>query len=348
MRKFPGISVYLSTFQVQKPLLERVAGTGVRVFISLHVSEEFSPSYCAQAEESCRWLSGAGFNVIADISVKTIKQFNEPDLVRLAKRLGIWALRVDYGLTEDQIMDLAREMPVAINASTVTPESARRLAGAGSTVMAMHNFYPRPETGLDDDFYRERTRALQDMGLHVTAFIPGDGLLRGPLHEGLPTLERHRGLPPSVCLADMENCFESDGIFIADPGLSEGEFARMKRYCSEDILELPATLSKGYQNLYGQVFTCRADSPKRLIRFMESREYSCAGAYIEPQHCVNRPRGSVTIDNGSYDRYSGELQITRADLPADPRVNVIGQIQPAYLLMADAVRRGGRFVLTPA
>lgn len=348
MPEFPGISVYLSTFQVQKPLLERMARAGAKVFLSLHISEEFSARYCAQAEETCRWLSEAGFQTIADVSAKTIVQFGEPDLVRLAKRLGLWGLRVDYGLTDGQIMELAREMPVAINASTVTRESARRLAAAGPMVMAMHNFYPRPETGLDDDFFIERTRELRDMGLRVTAFIPGDSLLRGPLHEGLPTLERHRGLPPSVCYVDIVSRFEVDDVFIADPGVSEREFARIRRYCQEGVLELPAVLTEEYHSLYGRVFTCRGDSPRRLIRFMESREYSCAGAHIEPQHCVDRLRGSVTIDNASYGRYSGEIQIARADLPADSRVNVIGQIDPVYLLLADAVCRGGRFTLTPA
>lgn len=348
MPDFPGISVYLSTFQVQKPLLERLSGTGAKVFLSLHISEEFSSDYCVQVEDVCRRLSEAGFKTIADVSAKTIVQFGEPDLVRLAKRLKLWALRVDYGLTGQEIMSLAREMPVAINASTVTAEAARRLAASGPMVMAMHNFYPRPETGLDDDFFTRRNRELRELGLHVTAFIPGDSLLRGPLHEGLPTLERHRGLPPSVSFADITGRFAADEVFIADPGISEAELARIRRYCDEGVLELPAALAEEYRSLYGRVFTCRADSPQRLIRFLESREYSCAGAYIAPQNCVARSRGSVTIDNGGYGRYSGELQLTRADLPADPRVNVIGKIDPAYLLAADAIPGDGRFVLTPA
>lgn len=110
---------------------------------------------------------------------------------------------MDYGFTENEIAALARQMPVVLNATTTAAESARRIAAAGNLVMAMHNFYPRPETGLDDDFLLKSTRSLQAAGLKVLAFIPGDNKLRGPLYEGLPTLERHRRLPPSACFVDL-------------------------------------------------------------------------------------------------------------------------------------------------
>lgn len=343
----PGISVYLSTFHEQEPFLEPLRGSGARAFLSLHMGEEFSPDYPRRAAEVCRWLSAAGFQTIADVSAKTIERFGEPDLVRLAGRLGLWGLRVDYGLTDEEIAALAREIPVAVNASTVTPRRAGLLARAGAEVTAVHNFYPRPETGLDDDFFRERTRALRQAGLRVAAFIPGDALLRGPVFAGLPTLERHRGLPPSVCFADLCANFEVDDVFVGDPGLSPQEAARIGRLCREGVLELPASLEGEWRELYGRVFTCREDSPRRLIRAMESREYSCFGGHVEPIPAASRDRGCVTVDNSLYGRYSGEVQLIREPLPADPRVNVVGRVEERYLPALDAVGRGGRFVLTP-
>lgn len=343
-----GFSVYLSSFGRARRALERGAGSAAAVFLSLHISEEFSPDYCARAEAACRWLAQAGYRVVADVSLKTLSQFGESNLVRLAGRLGLWALRVDYGFSETEIAALAREMPVVLNASTIKAAPAARIAEAGGLVMAMHNFYPRPETGLDDAFLLESTRSLQAAGIKVLAFIPGDEELRGPLREGLPTLERHRGLPVSACFADLAVRFGVDGVFAGDPGVSEGEQAHIRRFCTDGVLEIPAELDAERRELYGRVFTCRADSPSRLIRFAESREYSCFGSRVPPGGCAPRVRGSITLDNDNYGRYSGELQLVRSDLPADGRVNVIGRVKEPYLLLADCVRNGSRFTLVPS
>ena len=82
---------------------------------------------------------------------KTLHQFGCGDLPELAKRLQLWALRIDYGFDRWEIISLAEKMPIVLNASTVTAEDARTIAGEGREVFAMHNFYPRPETGLDED-----------------------------------------------------------------------------------------------------------------------------------------------------------------------------------------------------
>ena len=340
-----GYSVYLTTFEAQRAMLERSAGTGAPVFLSLHISEEFTPDYCANAERVCLWLAEAGFRTIADVSVKTVSQFGEPDLVRLAKRFRIWALRIDYGFTEAEVAALAREMPIAVNASTTPPEAGRRLAEAGGLVMAMHNFYPRPETGLDRAFLLESTRALQEAGLRVLAFLPGDQSLRGPVHAGLPTLEEHRGQLPSACYADLVLRFGMDGVFVGDPGLSAREEQRIRRFCEEGVLSVPALLDPAYEGLWGRVFTRRVDSPSWLVRFTESREYSCFGEIVEPRRCVPRSRGCLTVDNAGYGRYSGEVQLLLRDFPPDPRVNVIGQVPENALLLADCVPRGGAFTL---
>lgn len=342
-----GRSVYLTSFESQRPALERDAGSASPVFLSLHISEEFSPGYRSRAEECCRWLAGRGFRIIGDVSVKTMEQFGERDLAALADRLGLWALRIDYGLDQEETAALAKRLPVVLNASTTSPDAARRTAQGAVKVIAMHNFYPRPETGLDDLFFRETTQALRAAGLPVLAFIPGDEELRGPLRLGLPTLERHRGLPPSACFADLAVNFGVEEIFVGDPGLSRREEERIRRFCREGVLEVPARLEGEAAALYGKVFTRRVDSSAGLVRFAESRTYSCFGGAVEPGNCGPRPRGTVTLDNSRYGRYSGEVQLTLRDLPADGRVNVVGHLEKSYLLLADCISRGRGFCLTP-
>ncbi len=341
MSKLLGRSVYLSSFDRQRETLP--PGDGEVIFLSLHISEEFGPGYCERAEEVCRALTGAGYRVLADVSVKTMAQFGERDLAALAGRLGLWGLRIDYGLTEAEMTALAKRLPIALNASTVDLDAAQRIAGAGGRVMAMHNFYPRPETGLDEEYLRESTRALQAAGLEVLAFVPGDGEKRGPVHAGLPTLEAHRDALPSAAGADLLFHFGLDGVFVGDPGLGGREWERLRLLCRDGVVSLPVELEPDYVGLYGQTFTSRVDSPVWLVRLKESREYSCVGDRVEPKGGQPRPRGSLTVDNALYGRYSGELQLIRQNLPPDERVNVIGRVPENALQLLDSIPRGGKF-----
>ena len=345
MSKTLGFSLYLSTFEKQRPALDLWAGTGAPIFLSLHISEEFDATYCQRAREICHLLAVLGFRTIADVSVKTLQQFGCESLTELAKDLKLWGLRIDYGFTAAEIGEMATQMPIVLNASTTSPDDARRIAANGKEVFALHNFYPRPETGLDEELLMETTNRLKDAGLSVQCFIPGDTLLRGPLHAGLPTLEAHRHCLPSAAFVDMALRFGMDDIFLADPGLSEKEQQRIAHFCKTGVICVPAELDDNWRHLYGKVFTCRIDSPKWLIRFQESRTYSCQGDIVSPADCVERRRGSITVDNQNYGRYSGELMLMREDLPADQRVNVIGSVPENARLLLDRIGRGGKFML---
>ena len=340
-----GYSLYLSTFAAQCLALRGQAGTGAPVFLSLHISEEFDDSFCRRAEEACHALADMGFRIIADVSVKTVAQFGCTDLTELAEKLRIWALRIDYGFSREEIEAMAKKMPIVLNASTTTEEDARAIAAKGKQVMAMHNFYPRPETGLEEDYLRETTAMLQRAGLKVLAFIPGDAQKRGPVFEGLPTLEDHRNILPSAAFVDLVQNYGISDIFVGDPGISQKEIDRITRFCRDGILSIPCEIHDRWSHLYDQVFTCRPDSPRKLVRFQESRVYSCQGQTVEAENCVERTVGTLTVDNLRYGRYSGEIMLIRSDLPADHRVNVIGQVPENARLLLRLIGRGAKFTL---
>lgn len=340
-----GYSLYLSTFAAQCPALRGLAVSGAPVFLSLHISEEFDASFCARAEEACHALADMGYRIIADVSAKTVARFGCSDLTELAEKLQLWALRIDYGFSRQEIAAMAEKMPIVLNASTTTPEDAAFIAKHGRLVMAMHNFYPRPETGLDEDHLLETTRQLQEAGLKVLAFIPGDTQKRGPVYEGLPTLEAHRHILPSAAFADLALNYGIGEIFVGDPGLSQAETQRIARFCREGILSIPCEIHESWAYLYDKVFTCRMDSPRKLVRFQESRVYSCQGQITEAYNCTERKVGALTIDNLHYGRYSGEIMLVRSVLPADERVNVIGHVPDNALLLLNLIRRGTKFTL---
>lgn len=342
-----GRSVYLSSFENQQDELQKHCSFGSTVFTSFHISEEFDDSYVSRARRMCEWLGSNGFRILADVSKKTASFFGISDLAAFAQSLAIDALRIDYGFSAAEIEKLAMQLPIVLNASTVDLEAAAKIATAGGRVRAMHNFYPRPETGLDEAFFRASTERLRSAGLEVLAFIPGDAQKRGPLYEGLPTLEEHRYLPPYVGFVDCTVRFQADGVFAGDLALGDEQAALIRNYCETGVVQVPTDLTGAYRSLYGKVFTSRPDSPARMIRFAESREYSCFGRAIEPMGGEARPRGAVTVDNSLYGRYSGEVQLLREALPADSRVNLAGRVRPEYLKLVDCVPNGTKLMLIP-
>ena len=347
MPDFLGRSVYLTEFEKQKAPLAACPAGGAPVFVSLHIGEEFGSDYAERIRAMCSWLHSCGWRILADVSDQTAPQFGCGDILQLARELNLWGLRLDDGFSLEEACRLAAQIPVAVNASTTAPAQAAALAAAGPEVIAMHNFYPRPETGLDPDFLRESTRMLQAAGMKVWAFIPGDQQLRGPVYEGLPTLEAHRKVPPLAAFADLAVNYRLDGIFVGDPGVSSCEQEQISRFCTTGVLPVPVQLAAEQEGLYGKVFTCRPDSPAWLVRYQESRAYARQGRPVEPACCTARTRGSITMDNVRYGRYAGEIQLIRQELPADERVNVIGRVDPRYQLLMDCIQRGGRFRMVP-
>jgi hypothetical protein len=297
------------------------------------------------------------------VSKRTVDLFGGTDIVAIAERLGVEALRIDYGFSEDEMEAIARRFPVCLNASTVSSSTAERIARSAVRACAMHNYYPRPETGLDRSFFEAANRAFADLGMEVYSFVPGrcgsgaadrSGAaggargLRGPLHLGLPTLEDHRDASPYAAFIDTVLSHRVDGVFVGDGLVGETDAAFVRTFAETGIISIPVEFDPRYAYLEGKTFTVRPDSPFRVARLAESREYATAGSEIDPYNTVERKAGSVTMDNRDYLRYSGEIQIVREDLPQDAKVNVIGKVPSNYRLLLKHLRNGGKLVLTAA
>lgn len=333
-----GLSVYVSTFDTQMDMLEKFKGSGYYVFTSFHIQEEFNDTYLTKSKQMCNWLKEKGFQIIADVSPKTLSIFEQDSIIAFAKEMNIDVLRLDYGFTEEEILHVAKYYPISFNASTDDVSVAKKILEMGTEVFALHNFYPRPETGLDDHFFNHMNTKLQEAGIKVLAFIPGDETKRAPIHEGLPTLEKHRNIPPYIAYLDLAINFSVEGIFVGDVKISDQQSNLIASYLKEGIISIPVDFPQGYSYLYNEVFTIRVDSPRAIMRLQESREYSCDGERQQPYNCIERTIGSITMDNIKYGRYSGEIQIVRENLAQDERVNVIGNIKPEYLRIMYCVK----------
>jgi len=295
------------------------------VFISLHVAEETNVDYIENTKNLCLSLCKKKAKIIADISKRILDKFKCKSIISLYKELHIYAYRFDYGFSLNEIIKLGKEFPIVINASTYNEDELKKiLKSKPKHLLAMHNFYPRKETGLGLPFFVNKTMLLRQNNVEVFSFIKGDKALRGPLYDGLVTLEHQRNLSPSEAFNEYKELNLINGVFIGDLGISEKELNLINKNTSNAVIKLHAKLLD--KSLYNKIFTCRYDSPSSLIRVKESREYSCQGKIINPKNCVTRIKGSITIDNKLYKRYSGEIMITKIDYPLDKKVNVIGKV----------------------
>lgn len=342
MFKGIGFSVYLSNYQSMKQQLSSLAEEGCYVFTSFHISEEFQEAYSEKMKEMCRELREMGYQIIGDVSKKTLQAFSCHSIIEFAVEMGLSVVRIDYGFTEEEIIKIGKELPICVNASTLEKDSAQRIAGQVKEIYAMHNFYPRPETGLDVEFFERKNQELRESKVKILAFIPGDIYLRKPLMEGLPTLESHRSINPYAAYVDMKKRYQVDGVFVGDGIISKASAELIQRYNEDKILRLPMNLRGEGEMLKEKQFTIRADSPRWLKRFQESREYSCFGSKIRPAESIARKRGSLTVDNERYLRYSGEVQLIIKDLPEDERVNVIGCLEKEYDCLLENIQNGDR------
>ena len=196
MLKTLGRSVYLTQFEEQRASLSAFAAGGAPVFISLHISEEFDAAYCARVQEMCDFLAAQGWRILADVSEKTIRQFGCADLTALAKRLHLWGLRLDYGFSLEQMCALAQQLPVAVNASTTTPEVARQLAAGGGTVIAMHNFYPARRPVLTRNFCARAPQLCRQRACRCTALSPATPCCAGRCTRVCPRWKPTAPPPP--------------------------------------------------------------------------------------------------------------------------------------------------------
>ena len=168
------------------------------------------------------------------------------------KEQGITGLRIDDRLAPEQIADLSQKIEIGINGSTFTEEELKQLVAFDAkmeSIQAWFNFYPCPDTGISRKFLAEQTKMFKHYGMNVQAFFAGDENLRGPLHEGLPTLEYQRYYDPLASILEFKE-LGIDLLYLGDPGISERSLNQIKTYQDEDSLVLYTAYSAARTFLY--------------------------------------------------------------------------------------------------
>ncbi len=335
-----GFSVYLSN--INKEYIQHMINFGFNtIFTSLQIPEEVHLDKFAKLRE-LKQLVGQDVTIIVDINPGLF------DYLEAEIGFDIWsgldAIRFDESVDITRIMNWGSHSKVVLNASTDGLNILSTLSERNfdcTNVVVMHNYYPRPETGLDSVYFSEQNAALKNRfpEVQIMAFICGTEL-RGPVYKGLPTLEDHRALHPLIAYKSLLEA-QVDLVVVGDLCISEMIVNQFGDWISKDCVLLRAKLIDKYHYLYDVVQNNRQDIARDVIR-SECHRKNYHDEVI-PYNCISRPTGAITVDNQLYGRYMNELQITKKDLPENKAVNVIGSIIEEDLPLIELIGSGTKF-----
>lgn len=321
------------------------------VFSSLHIPEDDGRTYHHKLARLGSIMKKHQMALMIDISTLGLKTLgydihSEEDIKKI-KALGVTGLRMDYGLSYPLIAQLSQQIMIGLNASTLTLEEVEVLKNnqADFSNMALwHNYYPRQETGLSMETFKDKNRLFEKLGLKICAFAPGDEVLRGPLYQGLPTLEDHRHSHPLVSTVELfESGYVSD-VYIGDPGISLKTMKAFRDYYENNLVSLEMQVfDKKHADLFVGKHTNRVDDARDVVRSQEARFKELP--VIAPNELRPRMKGSITLDNEKYGRYMGELQLVKQTLVADERVNVVAQVLEEDQPLINIIKPGMTFEL---
>lgn len=333
------------------------------VFLSLHLPEYSIAEQMKLLEQAAGAACQHGMRLTADVGGRQLTELLESEACSARiRRCRIGFIRLDYGFSMEQVTRMWKRWQVkgfTINASVYCRGEFVRLkkefAGIDPAIAlrACHNYYPRPESGLSYEFFVEQNAILAELGIPVCSCIPDRESARGPVYEGLPTVEAHRYLPLEQVVRRLAASPANEGFLAADEHFSREKLALIRRVAEEERkktdrwtlrLRMETAVSEEERGIaFGQSHRIRYDSNDRLLRSLSSRQVSEYAERIAPRPACPRPRGTVTVDNSAYGRYSGELEIALTDLPADVRVNVIGRIAEDDLWKLAYYRYGAEY-----
>lgn len=321
-----------------------------RIFTSLHIPEADYTILKSEVREFLKIAKEYDMDIISDISPNTFKFLDLEDMdLRELRELGVKTIRIDFGYTEEEIAKMSKNtygIKIQLNASTITKEFFEELDKCSpnyGNMDALHNFYPRVGTGLSEECMKEKNAILNERGIEVSAFVQSNNRKRGPLKEGLPTLEDHRGIKVREA-ANHLFALGNQYVFIGDSLPSQKELDALSSL-NPDAVELLIEL-KDYSDitlrLLKETYTQRTDEARDSIRASESR-LILKGESIKPFNTVDKNYGDITIDNESYMRYMGELQILKTTQKGDYRTNVVASIAENYVYLLKYIGGGKKF-----
>lgn len=348
-----GFSVYLNKKidAETREYIRKMKDNGFEgIFTSIHIPEEDITSYKQNLQELGKIAKEQNLSVMVDIDQSSLKKLKiSMDTIPNLKKAGITGLRIDDKLPIKKIAELSNLIEIGINASTFSEEELKELLLLNvkrENVQAWFNFYPSPDTGISQQFLEQQVRMFKKYGFTTQAFFSGDENLRGPLYEGLPTLEKQRYYSPLASILELQN-MGVDLVYVGDGGISEDSLKQIDTYKNKkQILLHTKKYENGDKDLYDYVLgkhNQRPDPAEYVVRCEDSRLHPVP--VIKKSNTGKRYIGDITINNDKYQRYMGEIQILKVNLPASEKVNIVGKIIEKDIPLINLIKPSQEFIL---
>lgn len=332
------------------------------VFSSLHIPELGFAKSLAVLGRIAGLAHAWGMQVSLDVSgaVANTLLNDEPRRLALRALAPDW-VRMDFGFDEQAMLRLVGQLGLPglmLNASVLTRQQVEhqvkllRARYPNLQLRGHHNYYPLPESGLSLGFAAQRARQYAAFGIPVTACVAAHHAPRLPLACGLPTVETTRTLHPGEAALQLVATGVIDDVLIGDPFASEDELAGVALACRGGVPVLRVQPEDGAtaqerQIAFAAPHHARPDEAAWAVRSQTSREMAAPGQPVPVRPAGPRLRGDVMVCNRNALRYSGELQVLCASLPATPLQNLVGRVIEADLWKLGLLCPGSDFSLKP-
>ena len=325
-----GRSIYINLGEqvVTQVLEEMKAARQTVAFTSFQLPEH--PLEIADMTRLVELARSYEVDLIPDIAHKDLTKEN----IAALKNAGLSHLRLDEFGDEAFIERCGKAFTLVVNASTFTNREYQLLErlGFAKQIIACHNYYPKVYSGISLKKFTAINKKLQELGIKVLAFIPGDEPLRGPLHEGLTTVETHRGIDKRLAICELIGA-HTDMILVGDTFIHESTQKVMKEF-QAGFVSLKAQVPV---ELTGKVLHDRIDASDFVYRVLGTRGVALFDGEVST---TTRTVGEINQANAEYGRYKGEIEITKESLPSDARQNVIGHLLPSEIAVFKALPEG--------
>ncbi|MHA1859607.1 MAG: MupG family TIM beta-alpha barrel fold protein [Candidatus Asgardarchaeia archaeon] len=276
-----------------------------------------------------------------------------PENLKPFADMGFYSIRLDWGFSIEDTVKMTKNdygLKIMVNASDFFPEDVRKLVDSGAEIenlMAGHNLYPRPETGLTLDFLIKRSKPFKEYGIKVAAYVASKNSVTPFQAMGMPTLEKHRFMNPGRAAEELFATKVIDIVVMGDVFAGKEELESMVEVAKRDYVKVRVKalcnlLKEEEEIAFNKLHVNRRDAPTgKFLRSNAGR-----GTLVKPNNTVERCKYAVTVDNIRYFQYSGDLIITLEDLPMDPKVNVVGYVIEEDHDLIKLIGPGDKFKLT--